>query len=116
MVASTISPVDNSKKWLVAALPSGLHDRAGGEQFLRVGEAEFKQDLAGVRARAGDPAWGQGADRGTWRAVAEARLAPIDHTMRLENQGLSEADLAAELDRLTEDYARRGGRRLWDAL
>ena len=50
------------------------------------------------------------------RAVAEARLAPIDHTMRLENQGLSEADLAAELDRLTEDYARRGGRRLWDAL
>jgi hypothetical protein len=36
--------------------------------------------------------------------------------MRLENQGLSEADLAAELDRLTEDYARRGGRRLWDEL
>lgn len=50
------------------------------------------------------------------RAVAEARLVPIDPTMRLENQGLSEADLAAELDRLTEDYARRGGRRLWDAL
>jgi len=50
------------------------------------------------------------------RVVAEARLARIDHTMRLENQGLSEADLASELDRLTEDYARRGGRRLWDAL
>ncbi|WP_374576294.1 mobile mystery protein A [Phenylobacterium sp.] len=50
------------------------------------------------------------------RVVAEARLARIDHTMRLENQGLSEADLAAELDRLTEDYARRGGRRLWDPL
>ena len=50
------------------------------------------------------------------RVVAEALLAGIDHTMRLENQGLSEADLAAELDRLTEDYARRGGRRLWDAL
>ena len=50
------------------------------------------------------------------RVVAEARLARIDHTMRLENQGISEADLAAELERLTEDYARRGGRRLWDAL
>ena len=24
--------------------------------------------------------------------------------------------VAAELERLTEDYARRGGRRLWDAL
>lgn len=42
------------------------------------------------------------------RAVAEARLAPVDHNMRLESQGLSEAGLAVELDRLTEDYARRG--------
>jgi predicted DNA-binding mobile mystery protein A len=46
--------------------------------------------------------------------MAEARLVRIHHTMRLENQALSEADLAAERDRLTDDYARHGGRRLWD--
>ena len=48
------------------------------------------------------------------RTLAEAQLSRVHHTMRLENQAVGGADLAAELDRLTDDYAKRGGRRLWD--
>ncbi len=48
------------------------------------------------------------------RTLAEAQLSRVHHTMRLEDQAVSGADLAAELDRLTDDYAKRGGRRLWD--
>ena len=47
-------------------------------------------------------------------ALAEAQRARTDQTMRLENQSLREPELAAELNRLTEEYLRIGGSRLWD--
>lgn len=46
--------------------------------------------------------------------LAQMQLSRIHHTMRLEDQAVVGADLAAELERLTDDYVRRGGSRLWD--
>lgn len=48
------------------------------------------------------------------RKVAESRLRRIHHTMSLEAQTLRQADLDAELERLTEETLRTGGSRLWD--
>ena len=46
--------------------------------------------------------------------VAEGRIASVDHTMRLENQGLSREDLATERERLAAELLRGNPRRLWD--
>lgn len=48
------------------------------------------------------------------QALAEAQRAHTDQTMRLENQSLREPERTAELHRLTEEYLRIGGSRLWD--
>ena len=46
--------------------------------------------------------------------VAAARIASVDHTMRLENQGLSGKELQAERERLARELLRGNLRRLWD--
>ena len=46
--------------------------------------------------------------------VAAERIASVDHTMRLENQGLSGKDLQAERERLAAELLRGNLRRLWD--
>jgi predicted DNA-binding mobile mystery protein A len=48
------------------------------------------------------------------REVADERLGRVDHTMKLENQALSAAELTAERARLAEELARGNPRRLWD--
>lgn len=48
------------------------------------------------------------------RKAAEARLKRIHHTMSLEAQSLKKADLDAERDRLTDEFLRTGGSRLWE--
>jgi len=48
------------------------------------------------------------------RQKAQAQLSRVNHTMRLEDQAVVGDDLADEFDRLTQDFARRGGSRLWD--
>ena len=45
---------------------------------------------------------------------AEAELARIHHTMGLENQALTERDLAAERQRMIAALANSSPRRLWD--
>ncbi|MDA0700711.1 MAG: mobile mystery protein A [bacterium] len=47
-------------------------------------------------------------------AVADAHLARIHHTMRLENQALDRDDLVDQRERLIESILGRGGSRLWD--
>jgi predicted DNA-binding mobile mystery protein A len=47
------------------------------------------------------------------RIVTE-ELARVDHTMRLENQGMSAAELKEERLRLAADLIREYPRRLWD--
>jgi predicted DNA-binding mobile mystery protein A len=47
------------------------------------------------------------------RRVAAGQLAHIDHSMRLEDQGVSAATLESERDRLTEELLQHP-RRLWD--
>jgi predicted DNA-binding mobile mystery protein A len=47
------------------------------------------------------------------RIVTE-ELARVQHTMRLENQGMSAAELKAERRRLAADLIREYPRRLWD--
>ena len=47
------------------------------------------------------------------RKVASGRIARIDHSMRLEDQGVSAETLEAERERLAEDLLRHP-RRLWD--
>jgi predicted DNA-binding mobile mystery protein A len=47
------------------------------------------------------------------RKIAADRLAHVDHSMRLEDQGLPAATLDAERDRLIEELLRHP-RRLWD--
>ncbi len=46
--------------------------------------------------------------------VAEKQLTRTGHTMRLENQGLSNDELSREKDRLTEELLLGDPRRLWD--
>ncbi len=46
--------------------------------------------------------------------VAAERIASVDHTMRLEHQGLSREDLQAERERLAAELLRGNLRRLWD--
>lgn len=46
--------------------------------------------------------------------VAAARIASVDHTMRLENQGLSKSELEAEGKRLAAELLQGNIRRLWD--
>ena len=49
------------------------------------------------------------------RQKAAAMLTRVDHTMRLEDQGLEEGDKAAALDRLTDELLRGNPKRLWDS-
>ena len=46
--------------------------------------------------------------------IAAKRTESVDHTMRLENQGLSTTELHAERDRLADQLLRSNLRRLWD--
>ncbi|HEX5182124.1 MAG TPA: mobile mystery protein A [Allosphingosinicella sp.] len=46
--------------------------------------------------------------------VADRLLAPVSHSMALENQGLDRAALAAERERLIEELLSGDPRRLWD--
>lgn len=46
--------------------------------------------------------------------IADAQLARMHHTMRLEDQALREDDLAEERERLIKAILARGGRRLWE--
>jgi len=48
------------------------------------------------------------------RMIAEAQIARMNHTMRLEDQGLTASDLAEERERLIEELLRGDPRRLWD--
>ena len=48
------------------------------------------------------------------RALAQEHLARIHHTMRLENQALSEDELSAELERLTDSFLKGRASRLWE--
>ncbi|MFN7389914.1 MAG: hypothetical protein ACK5R8_10625, partial [Brevundimonas sp.] len=52
-------------------------------------------------------------DRATRRA--DEQLARVDHTMRLENQGLTARDLELERARIIDELLRGDTRRLWDA-
>ena len=46
--------------------------------------------------------------------IAAARISRVDHSMRLENQGLSKQDLQAEHRRVTEELLQGNLRRIWD--
>ena len=46
--------------------------------------------------------------------VAAERIANVDHTMRLEKQGISSKELQAERERLAAELLRGNLRRLWD--
>ena len=46
--------------------------------------------------------------------IAAARIASVDHTMRLESQGLSQKDLQAERERLAIELLHGNLRRIWD--
>jgi predicted DNA-binding mobile mystery protein A len=45
---------------------------------------------------------------------ADAELARLNHTMRLENQAMTKRDLAAERERLVADILSGSLRRVWD--
>jgi hypothetical protein len=47
-------------------------------------------------------------------AVANAQLARVHHTMRLEDQALDSNDLEEQRERLIQNILARGGSRLWD--
>jgi hypothetical protein len=47
-------------------------------------------------------------------AIADAHLARVHHTMRLEDQALQPDDLEHERERLIARILARGGSRLWD--
>lgn len=49
------------------------------------------------------------------RKIAEAQLARVNHTMRLEDQAVARSDLTAQIDRLADDLRREGGSRIWEA-
>jgi predicted DNA-binding mobile mystery protein A len=46
--------------------------------------------------------------------IAAERLASVDHTMRLEDQGVKAVDAKRQRERLIDDILRTEGRRLWD--
>jgi predicted DNA-binding mobile mystery protein A len=48
------------------------------------------------------------------RKVAKNRIGRVNHTMRLENQALSQDALHAEHERLVDELLRGNLRRLWD--
>ena len=48
--------------------------------------------------------------------IAAARIGRVDHSMRLENQGLSKQDLQAEYRRLADELLQGNLRRIWDEL
>lgn len=48
------------------------------------------------------------------RALADAQLARLHHTMSLEDQALSPQDLGAERERLTRAFLEASPRRLWE--
>jgi predicted DNA-binding mobile mystery protein A len=48
--------------------------------------------------------------------IAAARITRVDHSMRLENQGLSKQDLQAEHRRLADELLQGNLRRIWDEL
>lgn len=50
------------------------------------------------------------------KRIAEEQLARTSHTMRLENQGLSNHELSLEKDRLIAELLLGDPRRLWDEL
>jgi predicted DNA-binding mobile mystery protein A len=47
-------------------------------------------------------------------AIADAQLARVHHTMRLEDQAPDPDDLQQQRERMIEGILARGGRRLWD--
>ncbi len=47
-------------------------------------------------------------------ATADAQLARVNHTMRLENQALTVSDQRRQRERLIDDLLRGNLRRLWD--
>jgi predicted DNA-binding mobile mystery protein A len=49
------------------------------------------------------------------KKVAE-RLARVDHTMKLEAQGLSDAEIAGERDRIIQEILKGNLRGLWDEV
>lgn len=49
------------------------------------------------------------------RALAEGRLARVNHTMRLENQALRDGDPAAELECMTNAILEGRASRLWES-
>lgn len=48
------------------------------------------------------------------RALAQSRVARIHHTMRLEDQALSDRELAAEVERVTDSILAGRPSRLWE--
>ena len=46
--------------------------------------------------------------------IATERLATVDHTMRLEDQGVKPADAKRHRDQLIDEILHSEGRRLWD--
>lgn len=47
------------------------------------------------------------------RKLAEAQLARVNHTMRLEDQAVARSDLTDQINRLAEDLSRDGSR-IWE--
>jgi predicted DNA-binding mobile mystery protein A len=47
---------------------------------------------------------------------ADQQLSRMNHTMRLESQGLTDSDLKQARERLIDELLRTSHRRLWDAL
>ena len=54
------------------------------------------------------------AVRARAEAIADARLARVEHTMRLEDQAVPAAYLAAERERLVAQILQEGPRGFWD--
>ena len=52
--------------------------------------------------------------RGRAEKVADAQMARLHHTMRLENQALTMSDQRQQRDNLVDDLMRGSARRLWD--
>jgi len=54
------------------------------------------------------------AARARARALADAHLARMHHTMRLEDQALTDSDLAEERERLVRSFLEGRAGRLWE--
>lgn len=48
------------------------------------------------------------------RKVAEAQLARVNHTMRLEDQAVARSELTEQINRLADELRRTEGSRLWE--